>query len=127
MSIPLTHKYMTAHFPVLRQTLQQNVEGLKYFHAPKHFPLPLSVENNHLLTLLCIVHVDVVFHFCDSMCFFFVLVKVNLFSFCILCFYMYCLWRSSYQEDNAATPFTELTLSICILVYHFIWACKHML
>jgi len=30
-SIPLTHKYMTAHFPDLVQALQSKVAGLNYF------------------------------------------------------------------------------------------------
>ena len=54
------------------------------------------------------VHVYVLIHFCDSMWSFDG--KLICAGFFIVCLYMYCLWRSSYQEGRDGILLTSLTL-----------------
>ena len=51
----------------------------------------------------------VIIPFCDSMCFF--SLEANLCWFFILCLYLYCRWRSSYQEGRIGISQTCLTPS----------------
>ena len=50
----------------------------------------------------CIVYSYVVIHFCDSMWSFWV--ETNICSFLIICLYMYCRLRSSYQKMRSKIP-----------------------
>ena len=50
----------------------------------------------------CTVHIYVVIHFCDSMWSFWV--ETNICSFLIICLYMYCRLRSSYQKMRSKIP-----------------------
>jgi hypothetical protein len=73
----------------------------------------------------CTVHVFVVIHFCDSMWSFYV--KTNLCGFFfIVCLYMYCRRRSSYEEGEVWGPIYRFILAtfLCLsldLQRHMSW------
>ena len=79
---------------------------------PSIFYLP-SLANSQLTTNIhwtcyCTVHVYVVIHFCVDMWSFWI--EANLCRLYSICLYMYCLWRSSYQEGVVVIPLTGLAL-----------------